>query len=294
VWVKKLKKDITMKFKTKPLALALTTLFSASLLTGCLDSDSHKDNHDVELILIFANSTHLYGYDLEKESTMDLSSLNSATGDQIGGLVYWEREHGDHHHYRAIILKDSGYTHYSALSDSDISSIVEYKDGAVVDMYQTRDDTGKQTVRDRANEYIAQKQDWKTKLEPVVGANNLCNFKLAKQTYKGDELEVYFALTKDGKVEFYKEGNDGLASLQTEVILDSNIKTIADCSKTSIVAESEEGILLWVADTQKVYRVDSHEANYHLHGTPKTIANLLGTDINAHYMVGIAKDDHDH
>ena len=288
-----------MNVKTKPLTLALSAVFSAGLLTGCLDSSSHKDDHHdhdhaAEQILIFANQTNLYGYDLEQEATIDLSSLNPTAGNQISGLIYWEREHGDHHHFRAIILKDSGYTRYSALSDNDISSIVEYKDGAVVDMYQTRNDADKQTVRDRVNEYIDQKQAWKTKLEPVVGANDLCNFKVAEQDYKDEELTVYFALTKEGKVKFYKEVNDVLESLQSQVTLDSAITSITDCSKTSIVAESEEGILVWVADTQKVYRVDSHEANYHLHGTPKTITNLLGTGINVDYMISIAKDDHDH
>ena len=124
--------------------------------------------------------------------------------------------------------------------------------------------------------------------------HSLCNFKVAKQTYKGNDLSVYFALTKDGKIKFYKEDNDGLAILQTAVTLDASVTAITDCNKTSIVAESKEGILVWLAQTQKVYRVDNHEADYHLHGTPKTITSLIGSGITVDYMVGIAKDDHDH
>jgi hypothetical protein len=97
---------------------------------------------------------------------------------------------------------------------------------------------------------------------------------------------THFALTDTGRMYFYQEGEAGLESIQGFVELDG-VNSVADCSRTTIARASEDGVLVFIPDTQKLYLVDNHGADFHQHsvwnlaeilpeGTTADMAAILG------------------
>ncbi|MCB1757503.1 MAG: hypothetical protein KDJ38_18420, partial [Gammaproteobacteria bacterium] len=80
-----------------------------------------------------------------------------------------------------------------------------------------------------------------------------------------DDL-VHMALSTSGRMYFFTEEDTGLEQSQGFVKLD-DVTSISDCNRTTIVHASDDGVLVFIPDTQKLYLVDSHGADYHQHST---------------------------
>jgi len=108
------------------------------------------------------------------------------------------------------------------------------------------------------------------------------------------EEAIHFALTKSGRLYLYEEENEELSSKQSFIAL-QGVSSISDCDKTAITAVNEETILVFIADTQKVYLVDSHDgADFHEHSNID-ISELMPTGFNADLIAAIGEgDEHDH
>ena len=105
---------------------------------------------------------------------------------------------------------------------------------------------------------------------------------------------VHFALTDSGRVYFYEEHEGALEDLQGFVTLD-DVAAIQDCSRTTIARASDEGVLIFVPDTQTLYLVDAHGGDYHQHSS-WAAAELMpeGTRADLIAILGEGESDHDH
>ena len=122
-----------------------------------------------------------------------------------------------------------------------------------------------------------------------------------EEAQAGEEHEehgelVHYALSDSGRVYFFEEHEGALERMQGHVKLD-NTSSILDCSRTSIARVSEEGVLIFVPDTQMLYLVDAHDgADFHQHST-WSVGEILpaGTRADLVAIVGEGEDhDHDH
>lgn len=106
---------------------------------------------------------------------------------------------------------------------------------------------------------------------------------------------VHYALDTTGRMYFFKEGDNGLEQAQGFVQLDE-VSNISDCSHTTVARVSEDGVLVFIPDTQRLYLVDSHGGDFHQHSTWPISALLPEnetTDLVA--IIGTGDDaDHDH
>ena len=109
-----------------------------------------------------------------------------------------------------------------------------------------------------------------------------------------EEHLVHYALTDSGRVYFYEDHQGALESMQGHVAL-TNVASIQDCSRTTISRVSEEGILIFVPDTQTLYEVDGHDGGeFHLHARYE-IAELLPEGVRADLVAIIGEGEaHDH
>jgi hypothetical protein len=104
---------------------------------------------------------------------------------------------------------------------------------------------------------------------------------------------VHFALTESGRVYFFEEHEGALEQIQGFVSLD-DVVTISDCNRTTIARVSEDGVIVFVPDTQLLYLVDSHGGDFHQHSTWAT-SLLMPEGVNADMIAIIGSgEEHDH
>jgi hypothetical protein len=128
----------------------------------------------------------------------------------------------------------------------------------------------------RLNKYIDEQQELKSTFETKIG-NNICG--VYTNIDDEDFSKTYFVMQIDGKLKIYDESK----SLKDEIMLDG----ITSCDSDQMgMSGVEGGIWLFLADTQKIYEVDSHDDGvYHVHQT-LDISEYTG-DKNIKAMVSI-------
>ncbi|MEB8434310.1 hypothetical protein OO007_18880 [Cocleimonas sp. KMM 6892] len=116
----------------------------------------------------------------------------------------------------------------------------------------------------------------------------------AEEEHEHDDL-VHYALDTTGRMYFFAEGENGLEQMQGFVQLDE-VSNVSDCSRTTVARVSEDGVLVFIPDTQRLYLVDSHGGDFHQHSTWPVSALLPEnetTDLVA--IIGTGEEhDHDH
>lgn len=104
---------------------------------------------------------------------------------------------------------------------------------------------------------------------------------------------THFVLTDTGRMYFYQKGEAGLESIQGFVELDG-VNSVTDCSRTTIARASDDGVVVFVPDSQMVYLVDNHGADYHQHST-WDISALVPDGVTVDMMAVIGEGaEHDH
>ena len=104
---------------------------------------------------------------------------------------------------------------------------------------------------------------------------------------------VHYALDSTGRMYFFAEGDNGLEQKQGFVQLDE-VSNISDCSRTTVARVSEDGVLVFIPDTQRLYLVDSHGGDFHQHSTwPVSALVPENETVDLVAIIGTG-DDHDH
>lgn len=167
--------------------------------------------------------------------------------------------------------------------------------------------SGKEKGLLRLNSFVDEQFDLDTKIMGVMPAGaQLCNAYIdpylkfeaqheAEEGHEGHEHHelMHYALDTTGRIYFFKEGDNGLEQSQGFVQLDE-VSSITDCSRTTVARVSEDGILVFIPDTQQLYLVDSHGADFHQHST-WPVSALLAENERVDLVAIIGKgDDHDH
>ncbi|MBN2646260.1 MAG: hypothetical protein JXR44_00570 [Thiotrichales bacterium] len=166
--------------------------------------------------------------------------------------------------------------------------------------------SGKYYGMQRLNAFVAEQNELEAELAGVLPQDQtLCRayvdpyqkFELeqatAEETHAHGDL-MHFALTESGRIYFYTEGENGLQSAQGFVALNglSSENPIMNCARTAVSRVSEEGILVFVPETQKLYLVDSHGGDFHQH-SQWDLADLLPQGVTVDLMAILGEGSHE-
>lgn len=136
---------------------------------------------------------------------------------------------------------------------------------------------GKYNAMIRLNEFLAREYTLEQNLSAIIPseANGLCGF----HTFVNESGETfYYTIGKNGTVYVY---DDAYNFKDSVAVSDSCMPNEMGMSST------EDGVLLFLKSTQKVYSVDSHEDGiYHIHNS-WDVSRLIGSGHTADVMVGL-------
>ena len=301
--------------KNMALLLGATLLFS-----GCgSDSDdkaeeqqtSYPDLESAKQILYFysASTNDHYAFDVTTETLENLNDDNvTAMSSTDSGKLFYFRDNttGDTNASndvdKVLMLKDT----YSFAVDGNITwedfyYLDHLHDGGrhphANDEFNVTSG-GKYNSMIRLNQYLAEQEQLKNSLESsitnesIVGSGQsapaLCDF---YTVIHADENEThYFALGTNGKVYTFDDN--------TTNFKDVTLVSSAGCEvgKSGMVA-AQDGVLVYLGSTSKLYLVDSHEDGVsHVH-SEWNLSELIGSGHGIDMMVGIGaleEEAHDH
>jgi len=225
--------------------------------------------------------------------------------------AYMSGEDITHEHIEQLVhfhTDDDGEAHLAAHSGSEFDP-AEYGDAW--------EGSSNQAGLIRLNQYVVEMADLETELQEVLDTNGktLCRayvdpyvkFELAheedsegtataqNETEHDHETLLHIALTDDGSVHFYAEHDgEGLDASQTPVAL-TGISRIDNCARTTIARVSEESLLVFIPESNRLYLVDSHDgAAFHVHSSWDMADEAEGFSVDLMAILGGEEGDHDH
>ena len=294
--------------KNAALILGTTLVFS-----GCGSSDNNDvqaDPLELEsdgktLIFYSASTNEQYAFDVDSEKTLNLQDATDSEGEDItnfnmsasqnGKTFLWIDNKGDedasNDEGKILMFKQS----YSYASDGNAS----WEDFYYLGHFHTHTENnethyglaahsndefdvtsgGKYDAISRLNQFLAEQNQLENDLSALIPseANGLCGI----HTFLSEENETfYYAMGKNGTMYIY-DGEMNTPLLDSVVVTDN-------CTPNEFgMSSTEDGVLVFSANTQKIYSVDSHEDGvYHIHSS-WDLSQLIGEGKNAQMMVGL-------
>ena len=291
----------------------LTTMAATAaalfMLSGC-GSDSSSDTalsdpleleSDGKTLLFYSASTNEhYAFDVDSESTTDLNGESDADGNDLGNfnmnastqgrLFVWIDNKGDDNASNdegKVLMFSQNYDYASDGNATweDFYYLGHYHNDNVTSYYLAAHSNDEFNVTSgakynamiRLNTYLAQQESLKTTLGALLPAeaNGMCAF----HQFENEEDETfYYVMGTNGTMYVY----DAAYTFKDSVAVSSS------CESNGVgISSTEDGVLLFLSATQKVYSVDSHEDGiYHVHNS-WDLSDLLGSGKSAQMMVGI-------
>ncbi|WP_044408713.1 hypothetical protein [Thiomicrospira microaerophila] len=315
-----------MNFKTKPIALALSAVFSAGLLTGCLDSSSHKDDHhdhdhahtNLDKSLVFINSTtgDQYIYDFQTKQAIDLNDkANASTRDSekklnifgeanLSHFIHWPDfrvVEGTLREDKKVVLMNNNYTsgdvdasHFFYLAHFHGTGDERYLAAHSSDEFDNLPEGhGRLAGLARLNNFISNQAQLESDLAAVLPADQtLCKayvdpYLKNKEGVEANSL-VHYTLTTSGRMYFYKNDGGTFSLVQNSFETLDGISAIDNCNKVTITRESDDGVYVFVPSATHLYFIDRHGADFHLHERIR-IDSLIPAGVNPDIMGAIGK-----
>jgi hypothetical protein len=286
---------------------------------------------EMHLIMLNALTGAYYSFDSTTETRTDLNELAAASQDSavqnlaitdvstIGHFFHWPDfrvSNGEELLDMKYLLMVPDYTPGDPIDADQFVQLAHFHDDdlAAHDAEEFRDPEEGSAMAaglERLNRFVTKQAALEAEIAEVIPeGEQLCRayvdpyleFELEQEAGAEEGAEehahgalVHFALTESGRVYFFEEHEGALEQTQGFVTLD-DVVTISDCNRTTIARVSEDGVIVFVPDTQLLYLVDSHGGDYHQHSTWAT-SLLLPEGVNADMIAIIGsggEHDHDH
>ncbi|HFU75439.1 MAG TPA: hypothetical protein ENK66_04260 [Arcobacter sp.] len=296
-------------------------LTSVLLFTGCDNNTSDNETHehgDDTRVVVFYNATenYHYGYDVAEEQLINLNETSyshdgedvnitnfNLTASEIGKPFIWLDNKGDtnesNDEQKLIMTKST----YNYATDGNIT----WEDFYYLGHFHSEEENGethyhlaahsndefdttavkKVAALKRINIYLSAQNQLEQNLTNTIpsGANGLCGF-YTKIDHEHEE-KTHFAMGNNGTIYIYDEN---ITALQDEVVVHTS------CTAGEMgISGVEEGVWVYLADSQKVHVVDSHDDGvYHVHET-HNVSEYVGDGKSIKTMVSIepvSSDDH--
>lgn len=299
-------------FLVKSSVLALAMAFT---LSGCGSSDDSRgskaelpelESDGKSIIFYSASANTQYAYTVDTGAVLNLQGPTDADGEDItnfnmdaanqGKLFVWIDNKGDtnaSNDEEKIVMFDKDYSyaddgnatwedfyylgHYHAHTEGDQT---QYHLAAHSNNEFNVTSGGKYDAMVRLNTYLAQQYQLEQNLTTTIptAANGLCGF----HTFVGEEGDTfYMAIGKNGKMYVYDEN--------ISYVDETSLTGVDSCLPNEFgMSSTEDGVLYFSKETQKLHLVDSHDGGevWHEH-TTVALDKLLGAGKTADMMVAI-------
>ncbi|MDQ1325472.1 MAG: hypothetical protein QG564_596 [Campylobacterota bacterium] len=292
----------------------LVTFSAAALLVlnGCGGgSSSSADDLAIDLpdekTLVFydTQSSSQYSYDTTSETYVDMNEDN-ATCNMIG-------KNGNLTTWNDIAAGDEKIIMLAAEYDFAIDGNVTFEDFYYLGHFHTEDNVqtfaahgssefdpsvasnAKKATLLRFNAHLAEQEAIKTEIGAVLPVGeSLCNFFVSEHTHESnatEEAAAHIALSTSGMIYVFEENEGVLESVQAPFGLDG----VTECreDESSIIPYGDHGVLIFVAQSQKLYLVDNHGMDFHAHST-WNVDKFLPQGFAPTQMAGIGEGEDEH
>lgn len=290
--------------------------------SGC-GSDSNDGVVDIlddgkTMIFYDKDSAAQYSYNTDTETAEDMNAESNATYNmtgKTGTLFTWFDELPTGAIDQKIVMF---YDNYDFATDGNAT----FEDFHYLGHFHTEDNEkhfaahsnlefdpavssdAKKSALARLNTALAEKEEIREELKGVLPAGEaLCNFFVFDHAHEEGEEDntteeheeaPHIALTGTGKVYVYEENNETLTQSQAAFQLTG----ITACTEenSAIIKDSEHGVLIFSAESQKLYLVDEHGMDFHNHST-WNVGKFLPEGFTPTSVAAIgeySEEDHDH
>ncbi|MEJ2619079.1 MAG: hypothetical protein P8163_02210 [Candidatus Thiodiazotropha sp.] len=286
---------------------------------------------EIDLVMLNALTGAYYSFDSTSETRTDLNELAASSQDSavqnlqitdtstIGSFFHWpdfRLSNGEELLDMKYLLMAPEYTPGDPIDADQFVHLAHFHGDelAAHDAEEFRDPEAGSAIAaalERLNSFVTKQKALEDEIAEVIpDGEQLCRayvdpyleFELEQEAGAEEGTDahahgalVHFALTESGRVYFFEEHEGALEQTQGFVSLD-DVVTISDCNRTTIARVSDDGVIIFVPDTQLLYLVDSHGGDYHQHSS-WAVSLLMPEAVNAD-MIAIlgsgAEHDHDH
>lgn len=319
---------------TRPAHHLALGLAASLLLGACSDSSNNSDAslglpEGLNLMAIDATDGAYYRYVAETGERIDLNQTATGSADSavqkllisdtaaLGHVLHWPDfrlvDGAERLDMKYVLMRPS-YTPGASVDADQFTQLAHFHGDelAAHDSDEFRDlDPGSNKAAGlaRLNAEVARQAALRAELAAVLpSGQTLCRafidpylqFELSHETDEeesGDAHEhgelIHYALSTNGRLHFFAEHDEALEEQQGFVALDG-VAQIAQCERVTIARASEDGVLVFVPDTQRLYLVDAHGGDFHLHSSWDMDA-ILPAGVRADLLAVIGSgEDHDH
>lgn len=299
--------------------LTIATL-STLLLVGCGSGSSNGevslasslDLTDGKTMVFFDNATSdQYMYDTTADTNTDMNTDINATynmTDKTGKLIRWDHVTTAGTDQKIVMLNDDFDINEGNLTYTDFQYLGHFHEEDNVNVFAAHSNDefdpevssdGKKAALVSLNTHLLEQEEIKQEIAgSLPSSEELCNFyafEHEEHEEESNETEeaAHIALTKSGNIYVYyeKEGVEGLQQSGAAFALDS--VTSCEEDKSAIIKNDDYGVLIFSGQTQTLYLVDSHGADFHQH-SKWTGSKFLPTNFTPTQFVAIGESDEDH
>lgn len=283
----------------------------ALLLAGCGSNSNDSASNQLDLpngktLIFFDNESsnqYIYNTDTEAYENMNADATqNYNMTDKKGKLIVWSGVDqkiimlNDNFNINEGNLTSADFHYLGHLHTEDEKKVFAAHSNSEFDE-ATSSDAKKTTIK-ALNMHLLEQEEIKQEIaEALPSSEELCNFFVFDHDHADDsnttETIPHIAVSKSGQVYVFKEDASGLSKTQSAFSLDG--VTACEEDKLSIIGNSEHGVLIFSAESQKLYLVDNHGMDFHQHSS-WTASKFLPTGFTPTQLAGIGEgeEDHDH
>ena len=267
-------------------------------------------------MIFFDNiNSNQYLYDTTSEKYEDMNSDSTQNYDMTGkhgNPIMWFQNTTTGVDQKIVMLNDDFNINSGALSYSDFHYLGHFHEENNVKSFAAHSNeefnpdnnasAAKLTAIASLNTNLLEQEDIKTEIATALPADEtLCNFFVfdheeheENEEHEEHDSAAHIALSATGMVYVFSEENGLLTQSQTPFALEG----VSSCEndKSDIIKVSDYGVIIFSAESQKIYLVDNHGIDFHQHSS-WDINKFLPTGFVPTALVSITEESegaHDH
>lgn len=289
---------------------------AAVMMTGCGGGSSNSnettaiDLPDGKTLIFFDNESsdqYLYNTDTERYEDMNVAGENYDMTGKNGKLVMWNH-HIDENSTdpKIVMLYDDFDINEGNLTHTDFHYLGHFHEESFAAHSAEEFDPAVSTdaqksVLESLNAHLIAQNEIKEEIEGALPTGEtLCNFFVFEHeeheddnttAHEEEEAAPHIAITTSGMVYVFEEQGGVLEESQPAFALDS----VTECKENemSIIQNDDYGVLIFAAQSQKLYLADSHGQDFHVHSTWDA-DRFLPAGFTPTIFTGIGEGEHEH
>lgn len=288
-----------------------SAVLTAVIMVGCGESSNSEEKSSIDLpnakTLIFLDNVsskqYQYNTDTEKYENMNVAGKNYDMSGKNGRLIVWNHKTSSGVSQKIVMVDENFDIIDGNLTHEDLHYIGHFHENNNVKYFAAHsadefnpdhpdnmnvDITRRLGALKVLNKHLIEQNEIKEKIaEALPSTETLCNFFVLKQK----EASAHIALTASGKIYMFKESKEELEQSQSIFTLDG----VTECkeNESGIIRNDDHGVLIFTAQSQKLYLVDTHGEDFHVHSTWDT-DRFLASGFTPTIFTGISKEDDKH